>query len=112
MSWPLTVQYQVESSNSPFATLGDKGGSKEQTLTVDQLPNITGSFSDFALQDTNQTAPNVNGVFSSYQAGGYQGVGTSSAGTRRDGVSMNFGGNQPHSIINPYIVVNYEVICG
>lgn len=106
--WTAYAQGRVpvgKAISGTFSRAGGTMGAETHTLTEAQLPNISGTFADFALQDSNQAAVAVSGVFSSYQAGGYQGIGTSSAGTRRDGVSMNFGANQPHNNIQPSIVV-------
>ena len=91
-----------KSQNNPFATLGYKMGTKEETLTIDQIPSH------------HHTLPTwVNGTTG--------GVGTaymrpSGAGFKEDKSGPpwmnNTGGGQAHNNMPPIIVVNYEVVAG
>lgn len=91
-----------KSQNSPFTTLGGVGGAKEHVLTVNQMPSHTHTTIDrMVLWDAGKTP----------LAGGAGGSTLQSSGWSSNVVN-NTGGGQAHPIMNPYIIVNYEVIAG
>lgn len=106
-----------KSQNSPFTTLGNSGGAKTHTLTQAQIPNFTGNIGLHSGERGSQYV-NGGGVFrSSIQdiRASYIPPPATSGGSQSFYGSINFdlgGGGQSHPIMNPYIVVNYEVIAG
>lgn len=92
----MTVQYQVGLCNSPFTTLGYTAGAKEHTLTTAQMPAH-----NHGIAQAGGTFGTPGGAeFYIYNGG---------TPNRR---STTEGGGQAHPILNPIIVVNYEVIAG
>lgn len=95
---------------SSFTNLGATGGSVSQTLTKDNLPNISGSFT----MHGGSVATNINSVSgdfkttlnnTSYRDGGTQNTGANSVGN----VSLNIGSGTAHNNLQPYIVCNYII---
>ncbi len=102
-----------KSSNSPFTTLGNQGGAKTHTLTEAQLPNISGSWTLHGQEGGsffyNKTGYATGGVYN----GGYKSPPDTTGGAySQTQPGFNFGQGQSHPIMNPYVVVNYEVIAG
>lgn len=102
---------------SPFTTLGNRGGAITHTLTQAQIPNFTGNI---VLHSGERGSQYVNGggVFrNSIQdiRASYIAPPATIGGSQSFYGNINFdlgGGGQSHPIMNPYIVVNYEVIAG
>ena len=101
-----------KAASGTFNTLAGTGGSETHTLTLAQLPNVTGqivahsSYSAFWIP---------SGVFSgSAMAGQCAAPGAANGGANSIN-NLNFslgGGGQSHPILQPYIVTNYEVVAG
>lgn len=81
------VPVGVDASDSDFNTVEKKGGEKEHTLTVDEMPSHK---HDFGQQFA--TTSSLSGAYGYYMI----------AGTQTD-VIKNTGGNQPHNNLQPYI---------
>ena len=101
-----------KSQNAPWATLGNRGGSNTKTLTEAQLPSISGSFGIHGQENGTEFAGK-----SGYATGSP--VGTYTNTTPRGGGAGSlvnpgfaFGQGQAHDVMNPYIVVNFEIIAG
>lgn len=106
-----------KSSNAPFTTLGNMGGATTHTLTQAQIPNFTGKIILHSGERGSQYVSG-DGVFrNSIQdvRASYIPAPATSSGSQSFYGNINFdlgGGGQSHPIMNPYMVVNYEVICG
>lgn len=106
-----------KSQNSPFTTLGVTGGAKTHTLTKDQIPNFIGNIV-LHSGERGSIFMGGGGVFrDSIQdiRGSYIAPPGTLGGSQSFYGNIKFdlgGGGQSHPIMNPYIVVNYEVIAG
>lgn len=92
------------SENSPFTTLGGKAGNKTKALSVSEMPAhnhaIWGGYGDTGSGDTFRYQKWAgSGRSFKYTLGSQQQISTE-------------GGGQAFDILNPYILVNYEVIAG
>lgn len=96
-----------KSTDSEFNTLSKKGGAKTATLTQNQLPRIAFTVPHIAYAEaaylSNGTTSRAGDVVSR------EGYGRSDSAIS-NAWRNEFGNNEPHSILNPYIVVNYEII--
>ena len=96
--------------------LGATGGEEKHTLTGDELPN--GKFylgfhgdGDSTVLSSVTSSGAVKDIprrYNRYRSGGGGTAGAQSVGN----VSFEFGADQAHNNMPPYIVVNYEVIAG
>ena len=81
----------IDSNDTDFDTLGEKGGEKTHTLTIQEIPSHSHQFSFDQTPGSNIAAVQVGG---------------SSAWARN---TTNAGGDQPHNNLQPYIVLNYII---
>lgn len=93
------VPVGVDSSQTEFDTLGETGGEKTHTLTVDEMPSHTHT-------PTVSIHGNSDGITigSAWSEGFYT---RSASGTNLELTSA--GGNQPHNILQPYQTTNYII---
>lgn len=80
---------------------GVTGGEKTHTLTQNELPKITGSINNYALQEQGQSVT-TSGVFSTRQATEWATYGSNGKTQDSDIVDLNIGNNQPHNNMPPY----------
>ena len=85
-----------DTSDSDFDVLGETGGEKEHTLTVDEIPTM------YAKAPTSTSGGNIT-YFKNDSIGGYNGNGAGTA------IATIAGGDQPHNNLQPYIVLNYII---
>jgi microcystin-dependent protein len=104
----------LDATDTDFNTLGNTGGSKDQTLTVAQIPAHDHKLFAPSSQ-TNLGAPVGSG--SAAYNGNYGGnpyayqIGAGS-GTPTIGTSSATGDGDPHSILNPYRIVQFIKFIG
>lgn len=82
-----------DENDEDFDTLGNTGGEKEHTLTINEMPTHN---HHIAVKNNNET-------------GLYETKATNAAGDSGDAVTTNEGGGQAHNILQPYIVQNYII---
>lgn len=87
------VPVGLDAEDTDFDSLGDFGGEKTHTLTINEMPSHNHTF-NFRFGST----PAFEG-----QQGAYLLAGTSNT------TIAPTGGNQPHNIIQPYLVTNFII---
>lgn len=109
----LRGRVPVGKNGGSFGTLGATGGAETHTLTVAQLPAVTG---DFRLHggENGSAIWQPNGVFSSsdIRSGEYRTSSASQPGASSVGPILRFnngGQGQAHNNLQPYQVVNYII---
>ena len=96
--------------------LGSTGGEEKHTLTGDELPNSKfflgfhgdGDSTVLSRVSSSGAVKNIPKQYDRYRPGGSGTAGAQSIGN----VSFEFGADQAHNNMPPYIVVNYEVVAG
>ena len=93
------VPVGYKSSDTSFDTLGETGGEKTHTLTINEMPNHVHDFG-LAIEGGSDAGSRDRVQLSGYGASKWWGN-----AHRLD----SSGGGQPHNILQPYIVINYII---
>lgn len=99
-----------DTADPQFDQLAETGGEKTNTLTVAQLPNVSGSFTIHG-QEGGSIFYNKTGYATATQYNsGYKGVpGTTGGAHSQVSPGFNFGSGQSHNNLQPYVVYSWWV---
>ena len=88
----------IDSNDTDFDTLGETGGEKTHTLTVDEMPSHNHNITYIKSASTPLSSNGLSGYSENNN-----GVGTNT------NAIQNAGEDQPHNNLQPYIVLNYII---
>ena len=95
------VPVGLDTSDTSFDTLGETGGEKTHTLTIDEMPshNHIEQYGSLAWVDEAGLGETATGHKPTWNA----------QSTLKANITKNTGGGQAHNILQPYIVMNYII---
>lgn len=110
------VPVGYKSSDTSFDTLGETGGEKTHQLTENELPKISGSIRGTDNIMTNGSANNLfsegEGILRTKNYSKVNNYGQSTVSSSANvgaGFEINFGNDEAHNNLQPYIVMNYII---
>lgn len=90
----------IDSNDTDFDTLGETGGEKEHTLTVDEMPQH--GHAQYAVANPHSGGTGIRGTFNNVSGSGLSKYETNTYTGER-------GNGEAHNNLQPYIVLNYII---
>ncbi len=105
LSGKFMVGYDPDDSD--YDNLGDEGGEKEVTLTVDQLASHSHGNRVFTSSENSQSASGTYPAGRNFASSAFRGLRNTTTNRTNTNEIVATGGNQPHENRPPYFVIAY-----